>query len=119
MHRKPCHVTILEIDWTTVGPDQSHYKIERGRFTSTIWAQQADYLTFVDVYIDPVYYRSATVNFDHFIRTENRLFDSPSCFTTGDSSFSLLGPFAFGLFVAVLSSINVLVLPYVCIRPSL
>src|ERR1700730_14566374 len=38
MHRKPCHVTILKIDSTTVGPDQTHYKIKGGGFTSAIWS---------------------------------------------------------------------------------
>ena len=41
MHREPCHITILKVNSATVGPDQPHYKIKRGRFTSAIWTQKA------------------------------------------------------------------------------
>src|SRR5260370_585947 len=47
MHRKPCHVTILKINSTTVGPYQTHYKIKRGGFTRAIWSQNADNLAWV------------------------------------------------------------------------
>src|SRR3974377_1646668 len=49
MHRKPCHVTILKINSTTVGPHQTHYKIKRSGFTSAIWPQKAHNLSFVHI----------------------------------------------------------------------
>ena len=77
MHRKAGHVTILEINTATIGPNQSNYKIEGSRFTSTIWPEQADNLTFVNMDIDPVHHRPAAIYLDQFIRTQNRLFSSP------------------------------------------
>src|SRR5271165_4610317 len=79
MHRKPCHVTILKVDSTTVGPHQPHYKIKRGGFASAIWSQKADNLAFVHMDINSIHDRPAAIDLDQFIRTENRRFDSPLC----------------------------------------
>jgi len=80
IHRKPGHVTILKINPTTVGPDQTHYKIKRGGFTSAIWSQKADNLAFVHMDIDSIQDRPAAIDLDQFIRTENRILNTPLCF---------------------------------------
>src|SRR5260370_36241740 len=80
MHRKRCHVTILKINSTTVGPHQTYYKIKRGGFTSAIWSQKADNLSLVHMDINSISDRPAAIDLNQFIRTENRLLDSPLCF---------------------------------------
>ena len=68
MHRKAGHVTVLEINSAAVRPNKTYYKIEGGCFASTIWPKQAHNLSFIDVNIDPVHDRPATVNLDQFVR---------------------------------------------------
>src|ERR1700732_756556 len=80
MHRKPRHVTILKINSTTIGPNQTDYKIKRSGFTSAIWSQKADDLAFVHMDINSIHDRSAAIDLDQLIRTENRLLNSPLCF---------------------------------------
>jgi hypothetical protein len=73
------HVTILKIN-STVGSNQAHYKVKGGGFTSAIWAQKADYLAFVHMDIDSIDDRTAAVDLNQLIRTENRLLNMPLCF---------------------------------------
>jgi hypothetical protein len=77
MHRKASHITILKVNSATIRPNQTYYKVESSRFTSTIWPQQADNLTFIDMDIDPIHHRPTTIYLDQLIRTKNRLFGSP------------------------------------------
>ena len=77
MHRVLRDIAIFKQNSTAVWPHKSNYKIKRGRFTSTIWAEQSNNFPSVHMDIDPIHNRSTTVNFNKFISAKNRLFHFP------------------------------------------
>jgi len=56
MHREARHVALSKVNSTPVWPHESYDKIKSCRFASTIWPQQADDFTPIDMDIDPIHY---------------------------------------------------------------